>query len=113
MARDVFYKMHKGKTRQLFDEAKELAFEVFVDEKDELYHRVPSRMTYEEVMKLFDKSCHVVIAERNVVFGNDKPFFQVAFCTMGMEVPGDYFLWLHLSLEHLPRFVKKYDLKIL
>lgn len=116
MARDVFYStkhLSLRKLRELFTESRELSHEVFIDEKDATYKRIPSKKSFEEVMKLLDKQCHVVFAERNIVFGDAKPYLEVVFCTMAMEVPGDYFLWLHLSLEHLEYLTQKYNLKVL
>jgi hypothetical protein len=114
--RDVFYKtshLSKKKLHALFVESHALAEKVYVDEKDSSYKRIPSEKTFEDVMPLLDKKCHTVFCERHVYPDEETPHLQVAFCTMGMEVPGDYFLWLHLSLEHLSHFVKKYKLEVL
>jgi len=115
--RDVFYNMKHLSTdeiKKMFIEAKNVSYEVLIDEKDEHYKRVPSKMTFDELLKkLNKKSCHLYFIERNIVHGTEKPYLEIGFCTLAEEVPGDWFLFIHLTPDHLSHFVKKYKLTVI
>lgn len=95
---------------QLLREAQALSSKVLIDEKDEHYRRVPSGLTFEEMIQKMDKKCHYVFIERKILPDPEDPYLEVGFCTMGKPFPGDWFLWIYLDRSHLEYFVDKYKL---
>jgi hypothetical protein len=113
--RDVFYSMkHMSlkQKRELFQEAKELCNKCFIDEKDEKYRRIPSAVTFEEMLQKMDKNCHYVFIQR-IERDYIEPHLEVGFCTMGAPFPGDWFLFIYLECSHLEHFMNKYKLTLL
>lgn len=111
--RDTFYVMtHLSlkEKEQLLREAKELSAKLFIDEKDERYRRVPSSLSFEEMIQKMNSKCHYVFIERRVLLSNETPYLEIGFCTMGESFPGDWFLFMHLDRSHLWHFIDKYKL---
>lgn len=98
------------KKEQLLREAKDLSNKIFIDEKDERYKRVPSELSFEDMIKKMDKTSHYVFIERKVLPLAESPYLEVGFCTMGAPFPGDWFLFIYLDHSHLWHFVDKYKL---
>ena len=116
--RDIFYSLNHlnlKRKEELFRESQEASFssECYIDEKDENYRRIRSLTSFEEMMQKMNETCHYFFIERNLVYGDEKPYLEMGFCTMGEEAPGDWFLFINLEMSHSSHFKEKYNLTIL
>ena len=83
--------------KELILAAKAVCFEWWVDILDcsKSWYRQKTDMSFEDIMKKFDKTCHFIVIHRN--FGREN-HIEVGFCTMGKGP--DYFLWINVTMEH-------------
>lgn len=114
----MFYKQHEFyKTNGLsledkiniLNDAYSLNNEWWVDQLDisKSHGREIIEMSYEDVIKHFNDSCHFVVIQRN---GYDEPYGEIGFCTMGKKT--EYFLWVILNLENLYYITEKYNMSL-
>ena len=114
--RDVFYNTKNltlDQMREILEQARIDSGRWEVHEKNEHYARIPSSKTFGEMMDMLDEKCHSFIVERNITFGEEEPYLEIGFCTMGKPFPGDYFLFIVVPSEKLDHYLKKYDRKVL
>ena len=116
---DTFWNMQfpKKKIFQIFSDAKERCTDWYVDRLHG-WQRKPTELSWERIMEIFMecKSPHVVFIHRV----NFEDRLEIGFCTLsgydeiedGIHL-GDYFLWIHVELEHLQYFIDAYDLKVM
>lgn len=93
----------------ILDLAKELSYEYRIDKLDcsISWSRQQIDMSFEDVMKKFDSSCHfVVILRRGFDFEKNKG--EIGFRSGGKI---NYFLFIYLTPENLEKIIKKYNLK--
>jgi len=110
---DIFYNTRHltlAKKRKILKEAKNLSYDWWVDTRtDKSWSRQKIEMSFDDIMKKLDKECIFRIIHRWIDFKTEKPYLEIAFCTMkGMS----YYLWICLDLTHLNYFIKNYHLKI-
>ena len=86
---------------KVFDLAKEVAFEWWVDELNcsESFRRQIIEMTYEDAMKKLNNKTLCTVIHRKFPPENH---IEVGFRTMDTET--DYFLWLNVGPEHFDKF---------
>lgn len=66
-------------------------------------------MSFEDIMKMFDKACHFVVIQRKGRLKDEHPYGEIGFSTMkGSPV---YYLWIYTTLADLDNIVKKHNLK--
>ncbi len=94
---------------ELMREAKELAYEWWVDILDcsVSWARQRVEMKFDEILKKFDNECHFFFIHRRGFLKDEDDFIETGYRTM---TDPDYFLWINMKLEKLPYFVKKYNL---
>ncbi len=98
--------------------AKELAVEWWVDELDlsKSWSRCRIEMSYEDVLKTFDDSCHFVVIHRKgfkCKKGEDYNFKwkgEIGFATM---TGASYYLWIWVTEKDLKKIVKEFRLELL
>lgn len=110
--RDTFYKVHNlsfVRRRNILKKAKSLAYDWRVDFRsyETKYIRKKVEMSFEDIMKKFNKDCHFVIIARDRDIMTNEPYLEIAFCTL---TEPEYYLWLYLDLSHLTYFINTYDL---
>ena len=111
--RDIFFNLNHLSLKDkenLFHEAKSLCLDFRIDEKDEHYRRVPSQVSFDEMLRKMDDSCHYVFIQRNCVMNWEEPYLETGFCTLGAPFPGDWFLFIRLKNSYLLHFIDKYKL---
>ena len=94
---------------ELLTEAKEKSYKWWVDILDcnKSFARQKIEMEFEDIVsKLTDNSHFTVIHRHDYI---DKEYLETGFSTM--EDPA-YFLWICCSIDTLPHFISKYDLKL-
>lgn len=114
--RDFFYSLSHldlKRKEELIRESQMLSFEYYIDEKDENYRRIPSKTTFDEMIQKMSSKCHYVFIERNIVYGKENEYLEIGFCTMGEELPGDWFLFIKVDMKHSSLLKEKYNLTIL
>jgi hypothetical protein len=79
-----------------------------VDELDcsKSWRRQPIEMSFEDIMKKFDKSCHFTVIHRKDF---SEEYGEVGFCTMSDP---SYFLWIYTSLANLETIIANHNLKV-
>ena len=65
-------------------------------------------MSFEDIMKKFDNSCHFVVINRYDVM-NYEHYGEIGFSTIAGK---EYVLWIYITDKDLDDIVKKYNLKI-
>lgn len=105
---DTFYNIQScnlKKRRAIIYEAYENSHEWWVDKLEGGdIARKGILMTFEDVMKKFDSSCHFVVIHRT-----KDNYGEIGFSTM-LGDP-DYFLFIHITTEKLKKLVSWYNLK--
>ncbi len=110
----TFYDIHRltmTKKKQLFKDSKKISYKCFVDVLDceVSIARKSTDMSFDEVMKKLDGSCHCVFIDRGKDFITNMNYYEVGFCTMNRGA--DYFLFLLLKPENAKVIIEKYELK--
>ena len=109
---DIFYKTNNLSLKKkiaIINDAKKVSIDWWVDildcSKSSMRQRI--EMSYEDIMKKFNNSCHFVIIHRmHNFFGinGDKEIGEICFSTLKII---DYFLWINISIENLQKIIKK------
>ncbi len=104
----VFYDMKIPNVKELFDDAKEKAYNTRIDILDcsISMSRQRSELSYDEILELYNNQCHTVFIVRRYDWPGTH--LEIGFSTMKSP---SYFLFINVDIEHLDFFVKKYDLK--
>ena len=107
----VFYDIEKLKLadrKKIINDAFAVNDTWRVDELDcsKSWRRQPIEMSFEDIMKKFDKSCHFTVIHRKDF---SEEYGEVGFCTMSDP---SYFLWIYLPIPELDKLVFKYSLQI-
>jgi len=58
---------------------------------------------------LTSKAPHLVCIERQPMFIDSEPYYDIGGCTMCYEP--EYFLWVEVSILETEKLIRKYDLK--
>ena len=113
---DIFYKtsyLSKTQICKLFEEAKELSFNWWVDDQPDSTRRKID-MSFEEVIRLFQrtprKNLHIVVIHRRG-YENFLQHIEIGFCTLNRSNKsqnGDIFLWIDVDLKYKQYLLKKY-----
>ena len=108
----LFYNFPNDKFWKIVDDAKKLAFEIKVDMLKNSFTRQPADKTIDEVIKLLkaDKKCHQVFIHRR----HYKEYLEIGANTISLQENNvDYFLWVHVKIEHLNFFKTKYGIELM
>jgi hypothetical protein len=109
---DIFYNLHGvplERRIQLMERARSSAYELWVDKLDcrESWCRQLTGMSFEDVMKKFDMSCHTVAIHRRAHRPADV-YGEIGFCTMGAEP--NYYLFMYVTSQSLIEIVNGFRL---
>lgn len=126
---DIFYvnpKLSKKDWVKLFNEAKELSYDLRIDGLLEGWGRKPVNLTYDQIIECFDKTekrhLHITFIHRMSNCRAEKEHLSIGFCTLirrhrfpeidptEESYYGDLFLWIDVDVEHKEHFLKKYKL---
>lgn len=99
--------------KDLWQEAIKVARDVRVDQLDRGgLKRTRTNKSVDEVIDIIlnSRDPHLVFIERQPLFVNTDPYYDIGGCTMCLR-PADYFLWIEVSIPEAEQLVKKYKLK--
>ena len=106
--RTITKRKRKSKKKvSILEDAYKVAIDLHVDILDYnvSFAKQRTEMSFAEVMKKFNNSCHFVVIQRNYPKPGDRG--EIGIRTM--ESP-DYFLFIYLSVENLNKIVERYKL---
>jgi hypothetical protein len=108
----VFYDIEKIKLadrKKVINDALAVSESWNVDELDcsKSFRRQQVEMSFEDIMKKFNKSCHFTVIHRKYFTGEE--YGEVGFSTM--ESPS-YFLWIYTSVADLQTIATNYKLNM-
>ncbi len=120
---DIFYdlkKLSKKKIHELFEEAKELSYNWWVDDQPS-WTRRKIDMPFEEVLSIFDKTLrkhlHITFIHRMSCCCAEEEHLEIGFCTLvrkdengKLHPNGDIFLWIDVDLKYKEHLLEKYSL---
>jgi hypothetical protein len=109
----VFYDIQKLKLadrKKVINDAFAVNDSWRVDELDcsKSWRRQQIEMSFEDIMKKFDKSCHFTIIHRKDITGDE--YGEIGFCTKGDP---NLFLWIYTSVADLETIIASYKLKVM
>jgi hypothetical protein len=104
--------------KEIMDEALEVSFDFWVDEKGTKDHpgvwrRERSKLNYEEAYNIIQNSKpHWVICFRNMSFIStvEEDYWDFGGCNIGENNYGDVYLWIKVKVEDALKIIKKYNL---
>ena len=93
------------------------SYKVLLDELDcnVSFARKPTKASVDDIFtvtKTKGSHSYYVFIIRRMVYGKEKPYIEAGVRTV-VPFEKDYFIWIHIKVDKLDYFIKKYKLKIL
>ena len=113
----VFYKvndLNMEEKRSLLIDCKEISCKWYADILDcsVSFSRQQLKCSFDEILNRLKEDTHVVVINRGTwgdPFFENKEYFEIGFRTM--EIPVDYFLFIHVKSERMSEILEKYKLE--